>query len=612
MGRSRTLALAAALVFSIAAQSSSAFATTPPGCTEQQTTVTTVTQNGASSTTTVATTTYTICPETLTLAPSAAGPTAQVTATLTGAQPQICTVYVRTVRTVIQVPAYENGVQVGYTSQVLTDTSTSTTCTVNTATIEFAGAVVGTATLSSSGLVGTFMVPAASPGAYTVTATPDAGTVASAQFTVLDTIPPFISGFAAPAANAAGWNSGDVFVSFVCADADSGIRTCPDTVTVSTEGKDQSVTGTAVDNAGNTASFTLTGINIDRTSPTIEPHASRSPDHGSWYTAPVTISFDCEDALSGIAFCTAPVTLSTDGRGVLYGADAFDNAGNGLQFANNLNIDQTPPTITAPPAVIAATAATTCAAAPALGSPAAADNLGVVSVTNDAPAAFAKGTTTVTWTAMDPAGHSATSTQLVTVNDLERPVLVAPPAVNAVATSAAGAMIPTTALGSATASDNCPGVDAATVSGIPAGNLFPIGATTLTWTATDASGNTGTATQTITVSYGVCLLYDATKAAQPGSTIPIKLQLCSASGANQSSPASLPRAVDAVLTGSATPVGVSASGNANPGNVFRYDATLGGTGGYIFNLDTTGLASGSWQLRFSLNGQMYTAPFLVK
>ena len=617
MRRASTLALTTLFVLMIGGRSAPALATTPTGCTDQVTSVTTTTEqhddSGSQVRTTVATTTITICPETLSASPSSARPLATVTVTLAGAQPQICTTFVTTVTTHHLVPIYDaNGTLVGYTDVPTTDTFSSVTCTVNTAAIAFDGLVVGTATATATGLVGTFAVPSASPGAHTITATPAAGTVATADFTVLDTIAPFITGTRVPAANAAGWNSSDVIVEFVCFDADSGMQSCTADTTLSAEGAGQSVTGTAVDNAGNTATYTVSGINIDRTSPTIEPHAGRAPDHGVWYTAPVTITFDCADALSGIAFCSGPVTLSTDGRGVLYTADAFDNAGNGLQFANNLNIDQTPPTITAPPAVIASTSLGTCAASPALGSPVAADNLGVVTVTSDAPPSFARGTRTVIWTATDPAGHSASAQQLVTVNDLERPTVHAPLTLTAIATSASGTVIPTGSLGSATATDNCAGVSVASVSGIPAGNLFPIGTTTLTWTATDSSGNTGSATQTVTVSFGLCLLYDPAKAAQSGSTMPIKVQLCTAGGANQSSAGLLPRAADALRAGSATPVPVSASGNANPNGVFRYDATLGGTGGYIYNLDTAGLASGLWQLRFTVNGQTYSAPFQVK
>ena len=36
----------------------------------------------------------------------------------------------------------------------------------------------------------------------------------------------------------------------------------------------------------------------------------------------------------------------------------------------------------------------------------------------------------------------------------------------------------------------------------------------------------------------------------------------------------------------------------NPDNNFRYDASLGSTGGYIFNLATKGLQPGAYQVRF--------------
>src|SRR6185503_12292687 len=57
-----------------------------------------------------------------------------------------------------------------------------------------------------------------------------------------------------------------------------------------------------------------------------------------------------------------------------------------------------------------------------------------------------------------------------------------------------------------TASDNCPGV---TVVCTPAsGSCFPVGTTTVTCTATDASGNTATCSFTVTV-FNVCLQDDA-------------------------------------------------------------------------------------------------------
>ena len=38
-----------------------------------------------------------------------------------------------------------------------------------------------------------------------------------------------------------------------------------------------------------------------------------------------------------------------------------------------------------------------------------------------------------------------------------------------------------------------------TRTGVPAGNFFPVGSTTVTWKATDSSGNTATDTQVVTI-----------------------------------------------------------------------------------------------------------------
>jgi hypothetical protein len=50
-----------------------------------------------------------------------------------------------------------------------------------------------------------------------------------------------------------------------------------------------------------------------------------------------------------------------------------------------------------------------------LGNPVATDNCTTVTVTNDAPAIFPLGTTSVTWTATDAVGNTATATQVITV-----------------------------------------------------------------------------------------------------------------------------------------------------------------------------------------------------
>jgi probable HAF family extracellular repeat protein len=114
--------------------------------------------------------------------------------------------------------------------------------------------------------------------------------------------------------------------------------------------------------------------------------------------------------------------------------------------------------------------------------------------------------------------------------------------------------------------------------------------------------------------YGVCLLYDPDKAVKAGSTIPIKLQLCNNNGNNLSSPNTTVHAVGIAQVSNVVSGLVQDSGNANPDNDFRFDSSLGGTGGYIFNLSTVGLTTGTYKINFNVSGDpfLYSAPFQVK
>jgi hypothetical protein len=60
------------------------------------------------------------------------------------------------------------------------------------------------------------------------------------------------------------------------------------------------------------------------------------------------------------------------------------------------------------------------------------------------------------------------------------------------------AVVSDATIGTATASDNSGSVTV-THTGVPAGNIFSIGKTTITWVAVDAAGNRTTVTQTVTV-----------------------------------------------------------------------------------------------------------------
>jgi len=107
------------------------------------------------------------------------------------------------------------------------------------------------------------------------------------------------------------------------------------------------------------------------------------------------------------------------------------------------------------------------------------------------------------------------------------------------------------------------------------------------------------------VAYAICPLFDQARSVKSGATFPIKLQLCDANGSDLSSSAIVVHAtlVTAISGFSGTP---DAPGNANPDNDFRFDATLGTAGGYIFNLSTGGLASGTYSLQFTAGSDPVT------
>ena len=104
--------------------------------------------------------------------------------------------------------------------------------------------------------------------------------------------------------------------------------------------------------------------------------------------------------------------------------------------------------------------------------------------------------------------------------------------------------------------------------------------------------------------YAVCLLFDQTRSHRLGSTVPVRIQLCEPDGTNLSSSSLVVTATALVkVDGTASTALANDSGNANPDNDFRFDASLQG---YIYNLATRGLSSGTWELRFTVSGQPAT------
>jgi hypothetical protein len=141
-----------------------------------------------------------------------------------------------------------------------------------------------------------------------------------------------------------------------------------------------------------------------------------------------------------------------------------------------------------------------------------------------------------------------------------------------------------------------------------------VGTKSFAVSAADKAGNTSVRSVNYSAGYGVCPLFDQTKAHKRGSTVPIKLQLCDFNAANASGSSIVVHASGLTQRDSTATSVVEDSGNANPDDNFRYDPTLGGTGGYIFNLSTTGLSTGTWVLNFTASGDptQHSVQFDVK
>jgi HYR domain-containing protein len=112
---------------------------------------------------------------------------------------------------------------------------------------------------------------------------------------------------------------------------------------------------------------------------------------------------------------------------------------------------------------------------------------------------YPKGLTTINWTATDENGVNARASQLVTVVDKENPIVSAPADVTA--DNAPGLPSAVVSAGSASSADNCHDekLSSARSDGAAMDAPFMVGVTSITWTATDGSGNTASAKQSITV-----------------------------------------------------------------------------------------------------------------
>jgi len=337
-------------------------------------------------------------------------------------------------------------------------------------------------------------------------ATDVAGNAASSSATVnIDETPPTITASAAPAPNLNGWNNTDVTISFTCSDLGSGIASCPPLQTVGAEGANQTISGTATDKAGNTASAKAI-LNIDKTPPAVTANVSPAANAAGWNNSNVTVNFNCTDALSGVDLCPAQVIASTEGANQAFLGTARDRAGNTADASATLNIDKTPPNVKiitplngalviVPTVTIGATvtdtlsgiAGVTCNGIPA--------QVSGASVTCGVP--LTAGSNAISIVATDVAGNSTTSALTVNFSATPTITIISPINLSVVNTTS---VTVTGTVNDPAAQVNVNGIAAPLVSG---GFSVPVslkeGGNTITAVAQSAGGTPGTATITISL-----------------------------------------------------------------------------------------------------------------
>ena len=179
------------------------------------------------------------------------------------------------------------------------------------------------------------------------TCTDHAGNVSNAAVTEIkvDLTDPLIDISRDPAeGNAAGWNDGEVTVSWTCFDALSGVKVTEGS-TVLGEGEDQSVKGTCADLAGNTSAAEVTDIDVDLTAPVIDIQRSPEANPSGWTAGDVTVSWTCTDELSGVVHDGGSTVLG-EGKDQSAKGSCRDLAGNvSADGVTGVNVDKTAPTI---------------------------------------------------------------------------------------------------------------------------------------------------------------------------------------------------------------------------------------------------------------------------
>ncbi len=391
-------------------------------------------------------------------------------------------------------------------SDETTEATSSAGAVVNYTSPATHDAVDGTGTASCSPASGsTFAL-----GATTVTcnATDSHGNAAAPtafKVTVQDTTPPDVTVPADITAEATGPTGAVVTFSASATDLVDGAitPTCAPASGSTFALGTTTVDCSATDAHHNTASKSFNVKVQDTTPPTIDPSADVGPIEATSsagavasYTSPAT-----HDAVDGTGTATcSPASGSTFSLGdTTVTCNATDVAGNHATPTNfTVKVrDTTPPTLTVPADIIAeATGPSGAAVSFTASATDLVDPSPSVTCSPASGSTFALGATTVSCTAKDASGNvSAVKTFKVTVQDTTPPSVSVPADITAEATGPSGAAV---SYSGDSATDLVDGSITPTCA--PAsGSTFALGTTTVTCSATDGHGNTGTNSFKVTV-----------------------------------------------------------------------------------------------------------------
>jgi uncharacterized protein (TIGR03382 family) len=252
----------------------------------------------------------------------------------------------------------------------------------------------------------------------------------------------------------------------------------------------------ATDSAGNEVTATRT-INVtDTVAPRVTVSGTNRMEHecGTPFIDPGATA---DDACAGPLPVSATRSGSVDQPGtfsITYSAaDPSGNRSTSPVTRTVTVVDDTPPTLTlAGPATQALECGTPYAEPGATASDLCAGDLTARISRTGAVDPAMPGSYTLTYSVSDPSHHTVTRTRKVDVADTRPPSIVCPDPI--VVEAREGALV-TVTLGAARATDTCSQVRISS----PTQTRFPLGTTPVTYTATDAAGNTASCTSTVSV-----------------------------------------------------------------------------------------------------------------